>query len=62
MAKKILSLFEISEDRLIDSNNFRHIKGTEIIAVDHPWYKKGFVQQEIKNLQSGASSFLEKNF
>ena len=24
--KKILSLFEISEDRLIDSNNFRHIK------------------------------------
>ena len=60
--KKILSLFEINEDRLIDSNNFRHIKGTEIIAVDHPWYKKGFVQQEIKNLPEWSIFFLREKF
>ena len=60
--KKILSLFEINEERLIDSNNFRHIKGPEIIAVDHPWYRKGFVQQEIKNLPEWSIFFLREKF
>ena len=60
--KKILSLFEISEDKLIDSNKFRHIKGTEIIAIDHPWYKKGFVQEEIKNLPEWSIFFLREKF
>ncbi len=60
--KKILSLFEIYEDRLIDSSNYRHLKGTEIIAVDHPWYKKGFVQQEIQNLPEWIIFFLRDKF
>ena len=60
--KKILSLFEIGENRLIDSNKYRHIKGTEIIAVDHPWYKKGFIQQEIKNLPEWSIFFLREKF
>jgi hypothetical protein len=60
--KKILSLFEINEDKLIDSNNFRHIKSPEIIAVDHPWYRKGFVQQEIKNLPEWTIFFLREKF
>ena len=60
--KKILSLFEINEDRLIDSNNFRHIKSSEIIAVDHPWYRKGFVQTEIKNLPEWSIFFLREKF
>ena len=60
--KKILSLFEINEDRLIDSNKFRHIKSSEIIAIDHPWYKKGFVQQEIINLPEWSIFFLRESF
>ena len=60
--KKILSLFEINENRLIDSNKFRHIKGSEIIAIDHPWYKKGFVQQEIINLPEWSIFFLREKF
>jgi len=60
--KKILSLFEIYEDRLIDSNDFRHIEGSEIIAIDHPWYKKGFIQQEIKNLPEWSIFFLREKF
>jgi len=60
--KKILSLFEINEDKIIDSNNFRHIKSSEIIAVDHPWYKKGFVQQEIKNLPEWSIFYLREKF
>lgn len=60
--KKILSLFDINEDRLIDSNNFRHVKSSEVIAVDHPWYKKGFVQQEIKNLPEWSIFFLREKF
>jgi len=60
--KKILSLFGISETKLIDSNKYRHIKGTEIIAVDHPWYKKGFVQHEIKNIPEWSIFFLREKF
>jgi len=60
--KKIFSLFDISEDRLIDSNKFRHVKGTEIIAIDHPWYRKGFVQQEISNLPEWSIFFLREKF
>ena len=48
--KKIISVFDISENKLIDSQKYRHIKADRIIALDHPWYKQGFVQDEINNL------------
>ena len=48
--KKILSTFNIFEDRIIDSRDFRHIKADEILAMEHPWYQKGYVQDQIKHL------------
>ena len=60
--KKILSIFNIKEDRLIDSNNFRHINASEIIAIDHPWYRKGYVQQEIGYLPEWIIFYLREKF
>lgn len=48
--KKIFSLFNIQKEQLIDSKIYRHIKASNLIALDHPWYKRGFVQTEIKNI------------
>ncbi len=60
--KQILSLFEINEKKLIDSNKYRHIKAREIIAIDHPWYKSGYIQKEIKNLPEWSIFFLREKF
>ena len=60
--KQILSLFKINEKKLIDSNKYRHIKAREIIAVDHPWYKSGYIQKEIKKLPEWSIFFLRNKF
>lgn len=60
--KKILSLFDIPEKKLIDSQRYRHIKAEKIIAIDHPWYKKGYVQEEINNLPEWIVFFLREKF
>ena len=48
--RKIFSLFNINNNQLISSEKYHHIISDEIIAVDPPWYEKGFVQNEIANL------------
>ena len=60
--KKILSLFGIPGEKLINSQKYRHIKATKVIAIDHPWYKKGYVQDEIENLPDWIIFFLRKKF
>jgi capsular polysaccharide biosynthesis protein len=60
--KKIISVFGISEKKLIDSQKYRHIKADRIIALDHPWYKQGFVQDEINNLPEWIIYFLREKF
>ena len=60
--KKILSLFGIDEKRLINSQVYRHIKAKNIIAIEHPWYQKGYVQEEIYNLPDWIILFLREKF
>ena len=48
--KKIYSLFNIEKERLIDSKQFRHVEGDWVIAVSHPWYFKGYIQDETINI------------
>lgn len=47
-----LSAFEIDKTKLINSRRFRHIVADNIIATSHPWYKKGYILNEAKNLPS----------
>lgn len=60
--KKILSTFDIYEDRMIDSRIARHIKANEVLAIEHPWYKSGFVQEQIKNLPEWIIFLLREKF
>ena len=60
--KKIISVFDISEKKLIDSQKYRHIKADRIIALNHPWYKKGLVQDEINNLPEWIIYYLREKF
>ena len=45
-----LSVFNIGADKLINSNLHRHIQADKILAVSHPWYSKGLILNEAKNL------------
>ena len=45
-----LSIFDISKERLINSNHYRHIHADKILAVSHPWYNKGRILNEAKKL------------
>ena len=60
--KKILSIFGIEKDRIINSNKYRHVQADKIIAVDHPWYHLGNVHDEIKNIPSWIVFWLRNKF
>tara|TARA_B100001057_G_scaffold246100_1_gene246423 strand:+ start:1886 stop:2983 length:1098 start_codon:yes stop_codon:yes gene_type:complete len=49
---KIFRFLGISEKKLIDSTRYKHIFADEIICIDHPWYKKGYIQDEVKKVPS----------
>ena len=60
--KKILSLFGIDSKKLINSDVYRHLKAKSIIALEHPWYQKGYVQDEINNVPEWIIFFLREKF
>ena len=60
--KKIFKTFKIQINRLIDSQKIRHVKADKIIAVDHPWYFKGTMQNEVFNVPSWIVKWLREKF
>ena len=60
--KKILSVFKIFEDRMINSLRHRHIQADTIFALEQPWYKKGFVQNEINEIPDWIIHLLREKF
>ena len=60
--KKILSTLNINQDKLVDSKKYRHISADNVIAVDHPWYQKGTVQDEILNIPDWIIFYLRDKF
>ena len=60
--KKIISKFDIPENKLINSQKYRHINANKIFAVEHPWYKKGIIQEEIANLPEWIIHSLRNKF
>jgi len=46
----IFSILGISAEKLLSSRKYKHIYAKEIYAVDHPWYFKGYVQQNVKKI------------
>ena len=50
--KQTLSILNIKEDKILNSNLYRHIQASELIVVDHPWYHKGIIIDQNKFLPS----------
>ena len=50
--KQTLSIFNIEEDKILNSDLCRHIQASELIVVDHPWYHKGFILDQVEFLPS----------
>jgi len=50
--KQTLSILNIKEDKILNSNLHRHIQASELIVVDHPWYHKGIIIDQNKFLPS----------
>ena len=59
---KIFALFGINKKQLINSKIYRHVKIDKLIAITHPWYHKGYVQNEIKNIPDWIIFWLRKKF
>jgi len=60
--KQIYSIFKIPTEKLIDSKKYHHIFADEIIAVNHPWYRSGYIQNEIKNIPSWIVSWNREKY
>ena len=50
--KITLSVLQIHENKIINSNVVRHLEASELIVVDHPWYHKGFILNQVEFLPS----------
>ena len=59
---KIFSLFGINKNQLIDSQIYRHVKFDKLIAISHPWYHEGYVQNEIANIPDWIIFWLREKF
>ena len=47
---EIFKILGIGEEKLLSSKKNNHIFAEEIYAVDHPWYDKGYIQENVKNI------------
>tara|TARA_Y100000768_G_C23932347_1_gene660773 strand:+ start:109 stop:1209 length:1101 start_codon:yes stop_codon:yes gene_type:complete len=47
---KIFKFVGIKDEKLLDSEKFNHIFANEIFSVEHPWYRKGKFQKQVKNI------------
>tara|TARA_Y100000591_G_scaffold147503_1_gene126684 strand:- start:305 stop:1402 length:1098 start_codon:yes stop_codon:yes gene_type:complete len=64
---KIFNAIGINERKLINSKKYKHIHATEIYAVDHPWYNKGYIQHNVKKIPKwiiflNRKKFLNKSY
>tara|TARA_A100000164_G_scaffold236809_1_gene210304 strand:- start:28 stop:1125 length:1098 start_codon:yes stop_codon:yes gene_type:complete len=58
----IFKILGISKKKLLSSKTNKHIFANEIYAVDHPWYNKGYIQQNVKKIPKWIINQNRKNF
>ena len=46
----IFKILGIKENKLISSSKNKHIIADQIICLDHPWYHKGIIQDQVKKV------------
>ena len=60
--KQTLSVFNIVEKKILNSNLYRHIQASELVVVDHPWYHKGFIIDRVEFLPSWIIQWLKDTY
>ena len=60
--KETLSILDINENRIINSEKYRHIQADELLVVDHPSYYKGFILEQHKFQPSWAIQWLRDTY
>ena len=58
----IFKILGISESKLINSSKNKHIFADQIICLDHPWYHRGFIQNQVKRMPKWVISINRKIF
>jgi len=60
--KDTLSIFKIPKNKFINSKKYRHIEADLIFATSHPWYTKGHMVSESKNLPTWDINWVASTF
>ena len=60
--KDTLSIFKIPKNKFINSKKYRHIEADLIFATSHPWYTKGHMVSESKNLPAWDINWVANTF
>jgi len=60
--KNILEILGLNNIKILDSSIYRHVQASKIIAVEHPWYEKGYIQEEAANVPDWIVNWLREIF
>tara|TARA_Y100000741_G_scaffold316673_1_gene263083 strand:- start:1795 stop:2901 length:1107 start_codon:yes stop_codon:yes gene_type:complete len=60
--KETLSILNIKNNQIIDSEKYRHIQADELLIVDHPSYYKGYIKDQFKFQPSWVINWLKDTF
>tara|TARA_B100000767_G_scaffold270004_1_gene292863 strand:+ start:2347 stop:3447 length:1101 start_codon:yes stop_codon:yes gene_type:complete len=59
---KTLKIMGLDKIKILDANKFRHIEAKKLFAVEHPWYSKGHILEEAKNLPPWIIHWIRDTF
>jgi hypothetical protein len=60
--KKTLQILGLNRIKILDANKYRHVEANELFAVEHPWYTKGHILDEAKNLPPWIIHWIRDSF
>ena len=60
--KNILEILGLKNIKIVDSSIYRHVQASKIIAVEHPWYEKGYIHEEAGNVPDWIVNWLKETF
>ena len=60
--KNILEILGLNNIKILDSSIYRHVQASKIIAVEHPWYEKGYINEEAANIPGWIVNWLKETF
>jgi len=60
--KKTLVSLGLRNIKILDAKKYRHFSADKIFAVEHPWYNKGYVLEEVNKIPDWVVQWVRKSF